>query len=385
MGIPSLIRFLKQIQESPMMAGSTTPGGQVVVPPPPPPPPPPVPPTHISHQLVSGAVGSNTSIVGLQSGTTSQAFTIESTGGSVTQESQQQISAGSTHILRQNLLQQNQSQAQTSVKSDPSRASFVYLLPPPDTATSTFGHAAAAAAASAIAAANMNEGQQNISGAPQDITNIYNQQPTTAQIEPISNTQASSTLRLPIQLKMTASCMNTPAPPSNTSQPGLSNALEPSSNRKNPERCIITNASNDGERMVPNKQERIESCFGILGLRNDDQSRSGSRATLASLGSLTLQQPLNCSGVSPGSVMRMDQGVSSLAAQFSLVQGAGSSGGMTGVSDMNSCSNPTQTGGGSNVLEGRFLSIAARKARSVNYIKKSIPYSKYFHFIAFSL
>merc|ERR1711970_736948 len=104
--------------------------------------------------------------------------------------------------------------------------------------------------------------------------------------------------------------------------------------------------------MVPNKQERIESCFGILGLRNDDQSRSGSRATLASLGSFTLQQPLNCSGVSPGSVMRMDQGVSSLAAQFSLVQGAGSSGGMTGVSDMNSCSNPSQTGGGSNVLEG---------------------------------
>jgi hypothetical protein len=351
MGIPSLIRFLKQIQESPMMTGSTTPGGQVVVPPPPPPPPP-VPPSHLSHQLVSGAVGSNNSIVGLQSGGTSQPFTMEATGGSVSQESQQEISAGSTHILRQNLLQQNHSQGQTSVKSDPSRASFVYLLPPPDTTNSTFGHAAAAAAASAIAAANMNEGQQNITGPPQDLTNIYNQQQT---IEPISNTQASSTLRLPIQLKMTASCMNTPAPPSNTSQPGPSNALDPSSNSTNPERSIMTLTSNDGERMVPNKQERIESCFGILGLRNDDQSRSGSRATLASLGSFTLQQPVNCSGVSPGSIMRMDQGVSSLAAQFSFVQGSSSSGGMTGISDMNSCSNPTQTGGGSNVLEGRHF------------------------------
>ena len=353
MGIPSLIRFLKQIQESPMMTGSTTPGGQVVVPPPPPPPPPPAPPPHLSHQLVAGAVGSNNSIVGLQSGGTSQPFTIEATGGSVSQESQQQISAGSTHILRQNLLQQNHSQAQTSVKSDPSRASFVYLLPPPDTTNSTFGHAAAAAAASAIAAANMNEGQQNISGPSQDLTNIYSQQSTSGQIEPISNTQASSTLRLPIQLKMTASCMNTPAPPSNTSQPGHSNVLHPSSNNTNPDRSIITHSSNDGERMVPNKQERIESCFGILGLRNDDQSRSGSRATLASLGSFTLQQPVNCSGVSPSSVMRMDQGVSSIAAQFSFVQGASSSGGMTGISDMNSCSNPTQTGGGSNVLEGR--------------------------------
>ena len=127
------------------------------------------------------------------------------------------------------------------------------------------------------------------------------------------------------------------------------------SNSTNPDRSIIPHSSNDGERMVPSKQERIESCFGILGLRNDDQSRSGSRATLASLGSFTLQQPVNCSGVSPGSVMRMDQGVSSLAAQFSLVQGASSSGGMTGISDMNSCSNPTQTGGGSNVLEGRHF------------------------------
>ena len=199
-----------------------------------------------------------------------------------------------------------------------------------------------------------------------EVTNIYNQQASTGQIEPISNTQVSSALRIPIQLKMTASCMNTPAPPSNSSQTGTSNALVPSSNVNSVERSTITITSSDGERMVPNKQERIESCFGMLGLRNDDQSRSGSRATLASLGSFTLQQPVNSSGVSPGSVMRMDQGVSSLAAQFSLVQGASSSGAITGISDINSCSNQPQTGGGSNVLEGRCYG---------NYIRKVIMHT----------
>ena len=111
----------------------------------------------------------------------------------------------------------------------------------------------------------------------------------------------------------------------------------------------------DGTQMiVPSKQERIESCLGMLGFRNEDQSRSGSRATIASLGSFTFQQSgLNTAGVSPGSVIRMEQGVNNLAAQFSLVQNNSTSTTVTGISDINISANPSQTaGGGGNVIEG---------------------------------
>merc|ERR1711881_18247 len=49
----------------------------------------------------------------------------------------------------------------------------------------------------------------------------------------------------------------------------------------------------------------------------------------------------------------MEQGVNNLAAQFSLVQNNSTSTTVTGISDINISSNPSQTaGGGGNVIEG---------------------------------
>ena len=344
MGIPSLIRFLKQIQESPVMATSSTPGGQAV-----PPPPLAVPPSHLSHHVISAPPVPTNGIVGLQYGTASQSFAMDSSNSSVSQEQQSQITAGPSHILRQNFLQQRQSQAQNSVKSDPSRASFVYLLPPPDTSNSAFGVAAPTVGTSSINAPNTNESQANLS-TTQETTEISNQQ-ASGQNQPISNSH-SSTFRLPTQLKMTASCLNTPAPQ-------LSSLSEPSNHTlditpTNHQTINIIQNSNNGEGMVPSKQERVESCFGILGLRGDDQSRSGSRATLASLGSFTLQPPGISSGVSPAPVMRVESGVSSIAHQFSFVQSGSTTAGITSISENNSSSNSAQIAvGGSNVLEGK--------------------------------
>ena len=359
MGIPSLIRFLKQIQESPMMAGSTTPGTQLVVPPPPPQPP--VPghisshPPSLTRHGVPGVVGQTSSILGLPPTGTTQPFSLDSTGVSVPQDSQQQqhISGGSSRILHPNLLHQRNPHVQGTVKSDPSRASFVYLLPPPpDGSNATFGHAAANAA-NGLAMANISENPSAINATQENAT-VYSQQ-SSSQIDSMSSSTTSSTLRLPIQLKMTASCMNTPAPPSN-SQPE-SESLELSGGAlSNPDDSVMPQHISDGTQMiVPSKQERIESCLGMLGFRNDDQSRSGSRATIASLGSFTFQQSgMNTAGVSPGSVIRMEQGVNSLAAQFSLVQNNSTSTTVTGISDINISANPSQTaGGGGNVIEGR--------------------------------
>ena len=347
MGIPSLIRFLKQIQESPVMAGSTTPGGQVVAPPPPP-----APPSQLSHRVITAPTVPNNGIVGLPYGTAPQTFTMENSSAALAQDPQSQITAGPSHMLRQNLLQQRPSYVQNSVKSDPSRASFVYLLPTADTSNPTFGSAAAPTGASAITVSNLNEPQPNIS-MTQDTTSNDNQQ-VSRQNEPISDPHSSS-LRLPTQLKMTASCMNTPAPQINIQPDTSNNTFERSNNGSNPKQFTnINQNSNNGERLVPNKQERVESCFGILGLRGDDQSRSGSRATLASLGSFTLQPPGNSSGVSPGSTMRMESGVSSIAAQFSFVQSSTTTAGITAISDISSSSNGPQIGGtGSNVLESK--------------------------------
>ena len=357
MGIPSLIRFLKQIQESPMMAGSTTPGTQLVVPPPPPQPP--VPghisshPPSLTRHGVSGALGQTSGILGLPPSGTTQPFSLDSTGGSVPQDSQQQqqLSAGSSRILHPNLLHQRNPHVQGTVKSDPSRASFVYLLPP-DASNATFGNAAANAA-NGVAIANISENPSGIN-ATQENTTVYSQQ-SNSQIDSMSNATTSSTLRLPIQLKMTASCMNTPAPPSNSQ--AESESLELSGGAlSNPDDSVMPQHISDGTQMIiPSKQERIESCLGMLGFRNDDQSRSGSRATIASLGSFTFQQSgLNTAGVSPGSVIRMEQGVNNLAAQFSLVQNNSTSTTVTGISDINISANPSQTaGGGGNVIEGR--------------------------------
>ena len=358
MGIPSLIRFLKQIQESPMMAGSTTPGTQLVVPPPPPQPPVPGhisshPPSMTRHG-VPGAVGQTSSILGLPPTGTTQPFSLDSTGVPVPQDSQQQqqLSGGSTRILHPNLLHQRNHQVQSTVKSDPSRASFVYLLPPPpDASNATFGHATANAA-NGVAIANISENPSGIN-ATQENTTVYSQQ-SNSQIDSMSSSTTSSTLRLPIQLKMTASCMNTPAPPSNSQ--AESESLELSGGAlSNPDDSVMPQHISDGTQMiVPSKQERIESCLGMLGFRNEDQSRSGSRATIASLGSFTFQQSgLNTAGVSPGSVIRMEQGVNNLAAQFSLVQNNSTSTTVTGISDINISANPSQTaGGGGNVIEG---------------------------------
>ena len=347
MGIPSLIRFLKQIQESPVMAGSTTPGGQVVAPPPPA-----APPSQLSHHVIPAPPVPNNGMVGLPYGTASQTFRIDSSTSAIAQEPQSQIAAGPSHMLRQNLLQQRPSYVQNSVKSDPSRASFVYLLPTADTSNPTFGSAAPAAGASAITVSNLNESQPNIS-MTQDTTANDNQQ-VSRQNDPVSDPHSSS-LRLPTQLKMTASCLNTPAPQISILPESSNNTLESSNNRNNPKPFTnINQNSNNGERLVPNKQERVESCFGMLGLRGDDQSRSGSRATLASLGSFTLQPPGNSSGVSPGSAMRMESGVSSIAAQFSFVQSSSTAAGITAISDISSSSNGPQIGGtGSNVLESK--------------------------------
>ena len=140
MGIPSLIRFLKHIQESPMMAGSSTPGTQIVVPPPAPPPPPPAP---LPHHVVSGTVPTADNIVGLASGGATQPFNIDPSGGCVTQQAQprdpQQLAANSSHILGASRLHPRPPHGQNPVKSDPSATSFVYLLPPPETTNPPFG------------------------------------------------------------------------------------------------------------------------------------------------------------------------------------------------------------------------------------------------------
>ena len=156
---------------------------------------------------------------------------------------------------------------------------------------------------------------------------------------------------------MTASCLNTPAPQLSSQPESSNNTLEITSSGNNSKQfTILTQNANNDDRMVPNKQERVESCLGILGFRGDDQSRSGSRATLASLGSFTLQPPGNASGISPGSVVRMEPGVSSLAAQFSFVQSGSTTASITAISDINSSSNAPQIGGGgSNVLEGKQM------------------------------
>ena len=350
MGIPSLIRFLKQIQESPVMTGSTTPGGQVI---PPPPPQPPAPASHLSHHVLSAPPGPNNSITGLPYAGASQSFSMETSSTVLSQEQQSHITAGPSHILRPNFLQQTPSHAQSSMKSDPSRASFVYLLPPPDAPNPAFGTTAPATGASAIVAANMNDTQTNLS-TTQEASNIRDQ-PVSGQNEPIPNLNSPSAIRLPPQLKMTTSCLNTPAPQISLQPDSSNHTLEMTSSGDNPKQfTILTQNTSNEDRMVPNKQERVESCLGILGLRGDDQSRSGSRATLASLGSFTLQPPGNGSGVSPGSVMRMEPGVSSLAAQFSFVQSGSTTASITAISDINSCPNAPQIGGGgSNVLEGK--------------------------------
>ena len=152
MGIPSLIRFLKQIQESPVMAASSTPGGQAA-------PPPPVPPSHMPHHVISAPPVPTNGIVGLPYGAASQSFAMESSNSSIAQEPQSQITAGPSHILRQNFLQQRPTQTQNAVKSDPSRASFVYLLPPPDASNPSFGAVAPNAANSVINAPSINESQ----------------------------------------------------------------------------------------------------------------------------------------------------------------------------------------------------------------------------------
>ena len=324
------------------MAASSTPGGQAA-------PAPPVPPSHMPHHVISAPPVPTNGIVGLPYGASSQSFAMESSSSSIAQEPQSQITAGPSHILRQNFLQQRPTQTQNAVKSDPSRASFVYLLPPPDTSNPSFGTTAPNAANSGINASSINESQTNPS-TTQEVSTMNNQQ-TLGQNQPTSNLN-SSTFRLPTQLKMTASCMNTPAPQLSSLPESTSNTLEITPT--NQQVINISQNPNNEERMVPNKQERVESCLGILGLRGDDQSRSGSRATLASLGSFTLQPPGNSSGVSPGPVMRMESGVSSIAAQFSFVQSGSSSAGVTAISDINSNSNAAQIAvGGSNVLEGR--------------------------------
>ena len=93
MGIPSLIRFLKQIQESPVMAASSTPGGQAA-------PAPRVPPSHMPHHVISAPPVPTNGIVGLPYGTASQSFAMESSNSSIAQEPQSQITAGPSHILR---------------------------------------------------------------------------------------------------------------------------------------------------------------------------------------------------------------------------------------------------------------------------------------------